>query len=230
MRWVILGDIKNGIYRFHWLRTWSKIGLFSGLESLIKNVVYLIVVLRAMNVLNEQGSYWIANTFIWNWLLLPILPLSDLMKQDVAACLSDENAKKPFWLKLLPFVCFTIASLILWLVTFPGWNWFVVTVLQSEKSALVLNLVSKLVPCYACFAFAGLISGVLYALGRTDLLALKAALDNTVIVILFVLFNNGILFSDDVYAVASIFGVGLVFGTIINGALLIVVVKKQYYL
>ena len=68
-------------WNFNWLKTWSQIGFYSGLESFIKNAVYLVVVLRAMNLLNEQGSYWVANTFIWSWLLLPILPLADLVKQ-----------------------------------------------------------------------------------------------------------------------------------------------------
>ena len=73
-------DMKTG-WNFNWLKTWSQIGFYSGLESFIKNAVYLVVVLRAMNLLNEQGSYWVANTFIWSWLLLPILPLADLVKQ-----------------------------------------------------------------------------------------------------------------------------------------------------
>ena len=81
---MFIGDLILG-YDFKWLATWSKIGLFSGLESLIRNVVYLVVILRAMNILNEQGSYWVANTFIWNGLLLPILPLADLIKQDIAS-------------------------------------------------------------------------------------------------------------------------------------------------
>ena len=42
-------------YSFNWLKNWSKVGFFSGLDSLIRNVVYLIAVLRAVNVLNEQG-------------------------------------------------------------------------------------------------------------------------------------------------------------------------------
>ena len=77
---LVSEDMKTG-WNFNWLKTWSQIGFYSGLESFIKNAVYLVVVLRAMNLLNEQGSYWVANTFIWSWLLLPILPLADLIKQ-----------------------------------------------------------------------------------------------------------------------------------------------------
>ena len=116
----------HGSYDFKWLKTWSKIGLFSGLDSFIRNAVYLIVVLRAMNKLNEQGSYWVANTFIWNWLLLPILPLSDLIKQDIASRLNVDDKKKPFWLKLIPYFTFTCLPLLIWLVTFPGWHWFII--------------------------------------------------------------------------------------------------------
>ena len=122
-------DITHGNYNFEWLKTWSKIGFFSGLESLIKNAVYLVVVLRAMNKLNEQGSYWVANTFIWNWLLLPILPLSELIKQDIASNLQNEE-KKSFWLKLIPYLTFTCFAIILWVVTIPGWKWFLITVLR----------------------------------------------------------------------------------------------------
>ena len=112
-------DITNGNFDFKWLRTWSRIGFFSGLNSLIKNLVYIVVFLRTMNKINEQGSYWVANTFIWNWLLLPILPLSDLIKQDVASSLQIE-AKKPFLLRLTPYLIFTLLALAIWSITFPG--------------------------------------------------------------------------------------------------------------
>ena len=44
-------------YNFYWLKNWSRVGLFSGFDSFIRNAVYLIVVLRAINLLNEQGDY-----------------------------------------------------------------------------------------------------------------------------------------------------------------------------
>ena len=121
--------------------------------------------------------------------------------------------------------------MLIWLITLPGWRWFIVNVFKAETPDLVFDLVSTLTPFYAFFAFAGLPSGVLYALGRTDLLAGKAAIGNVVIATLFVLFDNGILFiGGDVFSVAYIFGVGLVLGTLLNVLLLAVVVKKNYFL
>ena len=43
-------------YNFYWLKNWSRVGFFSGVDSFIRNAVYLIVVLRAINLLNEQGK------------------------------------------------------------------------------------------------------------------------------------------------------------------------------
>ena len=50
-------DLKSD-YDFHWLRKWSKVGLFSGFDSVIRNAVYLIVVLRAINTLDKQGNFY----------------------------------------------------------------------------------------------------------------------------------------------------------------------------
>ena len=58
-------DLKTD-YDFKWLKGWSRIGFFSGLDSLIRNLVYLIVVLRAMNLLDEQGKYILNNCLVTN--------------------------------------------------------------------------------------------------------------------------------------------------------------------
>lgn len=42
-------------------------------------------------MVNEQGTYWVANSFIWGWLLLPVNQLGELIKQEVG---TDENAVK----------------------------------------------------------------------------------------------------------------------------------------
>ena len=211
-------------YNFQWLKTWTKVGFYSGLDSFIRNAVYLIVVIRAMNKLNEPGSYWIANTFIWSWLLLPVLPLGDLIKQDVASALNDEEAKKPFNIKIVPYMTFVALTLILWSATYPGWFWFVANVLKAEDSNLVMDLIKHLVPFYACFAFGSVLNGVFYGLGRTDLLALKAFLGNCLIVTLFVLFSNDILFETNVFSVATI---GLVFGVVTTLIFFTIAVRKS---
>lgn len=65
------------------MREFGKIGGISGLESLVRNLAYMLMVVRMVNVVNEQGTYWVANNFIWGWLLLPVTQLAELIKRDV---------------------------------------------------------------------------------------------------------------------------------------------------
>ncbi len=69
---------------FGWLKGFMKIGGISGLESFVRNLAYMLMVARMVNVVGEQGTYWVANNFTWGWLLLPILQLGELIKEEVA--------------------------------------------------------------------------------------------------------------------------------------------------
>ena len=55
---------------YAWMTDWWNVGKFS--DSFVRNLFYMIV--RMMNVVQEQGTYWVANGFIWAWLLLTSLP------------------------------------------------------------------------------------------------------------------------------------------------------------
>ena len=50
---------------FGWLNEWFKVGKFSGLESLLRNLAFMVMVVRMVNIVAEQGNYWLANNFIW---------------------------------------------------------------------------------------------------------------------------------------------------------------------
>lgn len=39
---------------------WFKVGKFSGLESLLRNLAFLFMVVRMVNIVAEQGNYWLA--------------------------------------------------------------------------------------------------------------------------------------------------------------------------
>ena len=58
-------------------------GGISGLESLVRNLAFMLMIVRMVNVVGEQGTFWVANNFIWGWLLLPVLQLGELIKADV---------------------------------------------------------------------------------------------------------------------------------------------------
>ena len=105
-------------HEYSWLNKWSKQGFFSGLDSLIRNSVYLIVVIRTINLLDEQALYWIANTLIWNWLLLPVLALTELLKQDV----STNHPEHKFETIIPVYIIISFGVIVVWMITAPGPN------------------------------------------------------------------------------------------------------------
>lgn len=64
-----------GKLSFGWVLEFFRVGSLSGLESFVRNSAYMVMVVRMVNVVQEQGLYWMANNFIWGWLLLPITQL-----------------------------------------------------------------------------------------------------------------------------------------------------------
>ena len=71
-------------WNYKWVKEWFRIGFWSGLDSLIRNLVYMLLILRSMNLLSESGLYWTTNTFIWSYVLLPFLPLSEVLRLDIS--------------------------------------------------------------------------------------------------------------------------------------------------
>lgn len=69
---------------FGWMQEFIKVGGISGIESFVRNIAYMLMIVRMVNVVNEQGVYWVANSFIWGWILLPVTQLGELIKQEVS--------------------------------------------------------------------------------------------------------------------------------------------------
>lgn len=195
---------------FRWLREWLRVGKWSGLDSLIRNTFFLVFILRMVNVVEEQGTYWVANGFIWGWLLLPFLPLADLIKQDTA-----QGEQLHHWDKMLGyfFTCFLIA--VLWMALFPGFSFFFEHVLNADPSALVpLVLISM--PFYVLFMFNTAMDSVLYGRGKTSYLALQSLITNvSVYGTAFVLYWIGVL-QPSLHGIAILFGTGIAVDTIVT--------------
>ena len=79
---------------FKWMKTWLHLGFFSGLDSLVRNLTYMLVILRTMNLLSDAGLYWTTNTFIWSFILLPFNPLSEVLRVDISTTVLKENHVK----------------------------------------------------------------------------------------------------------------------------------------
>ena len=40
------------------------------------------MVCKTVNAVSQSGNYWIANNFIWDWLLIPVTALGEVIRSD----------------------------------------------------------------------------------------------------------------------------------------------------
>ena len=154
--------LNNEKWSFSWLKTWSWIGLFSFLESLCRNLSFSIMVIRMVNVVSEQGNYWVANNFIWNWLLLPTVSLADLVQKEIGEDRGNIR-KKSFGYFLMVGV-----FIILWLISISVWKPFIEYVLNAENYQTVYNITLLETAFYLTFMFNNAIfDSTFYGLGLT---------------------------------------------------------------
>lgn len=111
---------------FTWAKELFKIGGISGLESFIRNIAYMLMISKMVNVVNEQGTYWVANNFIWGWLLLPVLQLAELIKRD---CSTNKDAIKN---NTLGYFTITFVICLIWCITIPAYKPFFSAVMSFD--------------------------------------------------------------------------------------------------
>lgn len=206
---------------FAWVREFIKIGGISGVESLVRNVAYTVMISRMVNVVGEQGTYWVANNFIWGWLLLPVLQLGELIKQETAT--DKENVRK----NTLGYFSLTTIICILWFVSIPLWKPFMANVLQFADVDKLFELVLVLVGFYVLYAFQNVFDSVFYGLGKTNYMLFESVVTNTVYYgIAFVLYITGV-WTPSLIGIALLFGIGNAFDSIVSFGAFTFLLKKQ---
>ena len=186
-------------------KKWLGISSISGLESAVRNIAFIVMILKLVNEIGGQGTLWITNGFIWGWLLLPILALGTLIKQDVSNHhgIIGDRFKGYFSLTLLIIGVF-------WLITIPIWGWFIHNVMGIEDYSAVVSLALLFLPFYVIFALNNIFDSYFYGMGRTDLMLYQSLIVNGgYYLIMFILYKQGI-FAPTLQSIALLFGFGIV--------------------
>jgi Na+-driven multidrug efflux pump len=195
--------LAGGKLSFAWVKEWFHVGKFSGIESLIRNVVFSIMIIRMVNMVSEQGSYWVANNFIWNWLLLPALALGDLIKKEVG---EDKNNIQT---KTFGYIVLTVLFTILWLVSIPAWKPFLHIVMNIDVYETVYYIVLVQTAFYITFIFNHICDSTFYGVGRTDYMLIQSiCIDICYYGVAFILYLNGI-FVPSLLSISLLFGIGM---------------------
>lgn len=205
---------------FAWQKEWLKVGGFSGLESIIRNTIFLVFIIRWINMVEGQSYFWISNTFIWSWLLVPVMALGELIKKEVG----ENNLRvKPI---IKQGLAITSIITIIWLFSIPFWGLFFKKVLNIPDPDIVFEITIMALLFYIAFAYNHVIDSVFYGLGRTDLMLIQSIIVNILyygIVYLLVMTN---FVSISLYLIVAIFGVGILLDSLITFSIYLHVSRK----
>ena len=206
---------------FAWAKEFFKIGGVSGIESLVRNVAYMVMIARMVNVVGEQGTYWVANNFIWGWLLLPVIQLGELIKQEVST--DKENVRR----NSLGYFSITAVIAALWFVSIPTWKPFMTHVLGFTDVDKLFELVMVLVGFYVLYAIQNVFDATFYGLGKTNYMLFESVVTNTIYYgIAFILYATNV-WTPTLIGIALLFGIGNAFDSIVSLIAYIFMLKKE---
>ena len=206
---------------FTWTKEFIKIGGISGLESLVRNLAYMVMISRMVNVVGEQGTYWVANNFIWGWLLLPVLQLGELIKQETAT--DKDNIRK----NSLGYFGLTAIISALWFISIPLWKPFMAHVLNFSDVDKLFELVMVLLGFYMLYAFQNVFDSTFYGLGKTNYMLFESVVTNTLYYgTAFILYLCGV-WTPSLIGIALLFGIGNAFDAIVSLVAYMFLLKKK---
>lgn len=206
---------------FGWMKDFAKVGGISGLESFVRNIAYMLMIVRMVNMVGEQGTYWVANNFIWGWLLLPVLLLGELIKRETA---TDENTVKN---NSIGYFVITLAICVLWCITIPLWKPFMANVLNVSDVDKLFELVMVLLGFYMVYAFQNVFDSTFYGLGKTNYMLFESVVTNTIYYGgAFILYLCG-AWQPTLIGIALLFGIGNAFDAIVSLVAYVFLLKKK---
>lgn len=187
---------------------WLKTGGFSGTQQFIDNLFYAIMICKMVNMVAEQGNYWIANNFIWGWLLIPVGALTEVIRRD---CKDGYN-----WLRKSNYYFVILLVMCLWLFTLPFWLSFFRYAENLTNAYEIFLITVKLVPFYIAYSISVVIDNIFIGLGKTVYNAVNSVIVNFIYYgIFYILYITEIVvFSMDM--IILMFGFGMVFHLIIS--------------
>ncbi len=195
--------------------SWMKIGAFCGLQIFLDNFIYAFIVCRMVNAVFESGNYWIANNFIWGWLLIPITCMVQIIQKNSLKSVTFHQV----WKYAGVIVC-------VWIITAPFWQFFIHNIMGVNNDKDILKILYVLVPYYICYIIAAMIDAWLVSKGKTIYLFINSVIVNIVYYgIMYILFKINI-FDLNIYFIIHLFGVGMIVHMVIS---ILFYLKETYY-
>lgn len=187
---------------------WLKTGLFSGTQQLIDNIVYALMIARMVNMVSEQGNYWVANNFIWGWLLIPVTALGEVIKSDCKKDYSNLTQSNYYLISMFIFIVWSL-SIPLWIPFFKGLE-------KLENYEEIFLITIKLVPFYIAYTLCVIPDSIFIGIGKTYFNAINSFLVNFLYYGLWYTFYVSGLIDFSMDIIILMFGFGMIFHELIS--------------
>jgi len=206
----------KSFFTFKGLKTYLRVGGWSGLDSLVRNFAYFFMVIRLLNLLGEDsiGGYYLAMHIFWNVLLVPVLALAESSRVLIANNSGDLSKVRGLW-----FSSLGIGGLIilLWLMVLPLWGTFA-GILNSNTE--IVNLSQKamglLIAPYILLALNTVTDSIFYGVGKTKYQAYQAIITNGLVyVTAFIAYLTNV-WTPTFTSIMILFGIGIVVDSIMT--------------
>ena len=197
---------------FRWMPEFFRICGISGAESLVRNLAYMLMISRMVNIVGEQGTYWVANNFIWGWLLLPVIELGELIKAETAE--GEHNVRR----NTLGYFFITFIIVLVWGASIPLWRPFMTYALGFSDVEKLFGLVLILAGFYVLYAFQNVCDSTFYGVGKPHYMLFESVVTNSIYYGgAFILYLTGV-WTPSLYGIALLFGIGVVFDGVVSFA------------
>ena len=174
------------------MREYLRVGLGSGVDSLVRNLAYFFMIIRIVNTIGatEIGGYYIAIQILWSFMLVPVLAFADSAKALVANAANDLGRVRTLWHASM---IITAGMMVVWIAVVPAFKGAAGLLTDdAETVQWAVTAFGILFVPYVLFSFNTVMDSVFYGIGLTKYLAYQSILTNgSVYLIAFLLFLSG---------------------------------------
>ena len=207
------------------LRQYLRVGLGSGLDSLIRNVAYFFMIIRLVNTIGpaEIGGYYLTIQILWGFMLVPVLAFADSAKALMANASHDLPQVRRLWLSAMTI---TAGMMLVWIALLPAFP-ALARFLNDDPETLrwAATAMGILFVPYVLFSFNTVIDSVFYGIGQTQYLAYQALLTNGTVYLAAFLFYAAGWWQPTFEGVMALFALGILVDSILT---LFFLVKALY--
>jgi len=172
-----------------------------------------------INDVAEVGNYWIANNFIWGWLLVPVIALAEIIKKE-----STNGCRRE---SMIAYLILNGVILGVWMLTLPTWTFVFKDLMGIANPAGILSIVTLLVPFYVFYNLSSLFDNIFYGMGKTAPVFVTSVVVNIGYYgLVYLLFMAGV-FTASIQFVVLMFGCGMIIHFACISLLYLRIVKKS---